>query len=205
MNQESRIKNQERANVILSVARRAKLKDLIAAILTSFLFLAFSTPVLAEIDINSYQFLCSQPEGVSSQCSLRFSGKECLSNVSDLIAEGCDCIDYGTPEDCERAKAGVVQSLPSPETEALPSLYDPLADKTPQGVIGGLIQTALGVVGSLALVIFVYGGIMWMLSAGNEEKALKGSKAMLWAGIGLIVIFASYILLTFVFKVVTAS
>ena len=39
-------------------------------------------------------------------------------------------------------------------------------------LIGRVINAALGVVGSLALLMFVYGGFTWMLAAGNNERML---------------------------------
>ena len=59
-------------------------------------------------------------------------------------------------------------------------------------IAGNVIQTILGIVGSLALLAFVVGGFRWLLSGGNEEQIKKGSKTMLYAVIGLFVVFASY-------------
>jgi hypothetical protein len=41
---------------------------------------------------------------------------------------------------------------------------------------------------------------MWVTAAGNPEHVKKGSQAMLWAVIGIFIIFASYAILTLVFK-----
>ena len=69
---------------------------------------------------------------------------------------------------------------------------------TPQIFIGRIIKAILGIVGSLALVMFIYGGFNWMTAAGNAEKVEKGKQILLWATIGLIVIFTSYALVRFV-------
>lgn len=69
----------------------------------------------------------------------------------------------------------------------------------PQEFIGRIIKAILGIVGSLALVMFVYGGFNWMTAAGNAEKVEKGKQILVWATIGLIVIFTSYALVKFVF------
>jgi hypothetical protein len=79
-------------------------------------------------------------------------------------------------------------------------LEDPLGNKTPQTLIGQVINAALGVVGSLALAMFIFGGFTWMLSAGNSQAVEKGKNILIWATIGLIVIFTSYALVNFVFK-----
>lgn len=68
---------------------------------------------------------------------------------------------------------------------------------TPQQLIGKVINSVLGVVGSLALIMFIYGGLVWMTSAGNTEKVKKGREIIIWSAIGLFVIFASYALVRF--------
>jgi len=79
-------------------------------------------------------------------------------------------------------------------------LTNPLgAEVTPQIFIGKIIKAILGVVGSLALLMFIYGGFNWMTAAGSPEKVEKGKQILLWATIGLIVIFTSYALVKFVF------
>ncbi len=80
------------------------------------------------------------------------------------------------------------------------TLTNPLGtDVTPQIFIGRIIKAILGVVGSLALLMFIYGGFNWMTAAGSPEKVEKGKQILLWATIGLIVIFTSYALVKFVF------
>lgn len=63
---------------------------------------------------------------------------------------------------------------------------------TPQQLIGKVISAILGVIGSIALLMFVYGGFVWMTAAGNEKKVSQGRDILMWAAIGLIIIFISY-------------
>jgi len=70
---------------------------------------------------------------------------------------------------------------------------------SPQTLIGRIISAVLGLVGSLALLMFIYGGFTWMTAAGNSEKVEKGKQIILWAVIGLAVIFTSYAMVKFVF------
>jgi len=78
-------------------------------------------------------------------------------------------------------------------------LDNPLgAETTPQSFIGDVIRGILGVVGSLALALFIYGGFLWMTAAGNAEQVAKGRNTLLWATLGLIIIFSSYALVRFV-------
>ena len=76
---------------------------------------------------------------------------------------------------------------------------------TPQILLGKIISNILGVVGSLALVMFIYGGVTWMLSAGNQERVTKGKQILIWATIGIVVIFTAYALVKFVLTTVTGA
>lgn len=53
-------------------------------------------------------------------------------------------------------------------------------------------------IGALALLFFVYGGFMLILSQGIPEKINKGKDAMIAAVIGLIIAFSAYALIVFV-------
>jgi hypothetical protein len=86
------------------------------------------------------------------------------------------------------------------------SLSNPLGStNTVPKLIGNIINGALGVVGSLALLMFIYGGFTWMLAAGNEQAVEKGKNILMWAAIGLVVIFASYSLVSFVINNLTGA
>ncbi len=94
-----------------------------------------------------------------------------------------------------------ISKCPSTTSKTV-SLTNPLGkDQTDIPVlIGKVIKAVLGIVGSLALVMFIYGGITWMTSAGNAEKVQKGKDTLVWAAIGLVIIFASYALVRFVIQ-----
>lgn len=57
----------------------------------------------------------------------------------------------------------------------------------------------LGIVGSLALLAFVAGGVMWTISAGNQEMVTRGKQTILGAIIGLAIVFASYMIIQLVY------
>ena len=71
---------------------------------------------------------------------------------------------------------------------------------SPQLLIGKVINGVLGVVGSIALLMFIYGGFMWMTAAGSSERVSKGKEVIVWATIGLVVIFSAYAMVRFVFN-----
>ena len=76
------------------------------------------------------------------------------------------------------------------------------AAKSPQILLGNIIRSVLGVIGSLALVMFIYGGITWMLSGGNLLGVIRGKRIIIWATWGLIIIFSAYALVKFVITAV---
>ena len=82
-------------------------------------------------------------------------------------------------------------------------LCNPLGTNDANELVGRVIKNILGIVGSLALLMFVVGGLMWMLSAGNEQRVKKGKDILTWASLGLVIIFTSYAILKFVFQVLT--
>ena len=67
-------------------------------------------------------------------------------------------------------------------------------------IVGGILKTFLGILGSLALLVFVYGGFMWVTAAGNAEHVTKGADAMQWAVIGICIIFSSYAIIDLIFQ-----
>lgn len=57
--------------------------------------------------------------------------------------------------------------------------------------VGGVVSYALKLVGSATLFMIVWGGFQWLTAAGNAEKVEQGTKTMLWAAIGVAVVFIS--------------
>jgi hypothetical protein len=84
-------------------------------------------------------------------------------------------------------------------------LNNPLGTTSVPTLIGQVINAVLGIVGSIALIMFIYGGITWMTASGNQQSVEKGKNILMWAALGLAVIFLSYALVTFVIEAITKS
>ncbi len=69
----------------------------------------------------------------------------------------------------------------------------------------GIIQSLLGVLGILALVIVLIGGFKWMTSGGNEEGVSSAKKTIAAGIVGLAIILFAYAIVSFVFNVVGAA
>ncbi|MEI6835956.1 MAG: hypothetical protein WCK59_03920 [Candidatus Falkowbacteria bacterium] len=85
------------------------------------------------------------------------------------------------------------------------TLPNPLGISTINEFIARLITFILSLVGSISLLLFVYGGIAWMTSMGNSAQVKKGRDIVIWAVIGLLVVFTSYILVKFVILGITTG
>lgn len=68
------------------------------------------------------------------------------------------------------------------------------------GILAMVIQTFLGLLGIVFLVLIVYAGYNWMTSAGNEEKITKAKDTLKTAIIGLIIIVSAYAITYFAFN-----
>ncbi|MFH1315054.1 MAG: pilin [Candidatus Uhrbacteria bacterium] len=84
-------------------------------------------------------------------------------------------------------------------------LTNPLGDVSIPVIIGRVISAALGLSGSAALLMFVYGGFLWLTSGGSKERIDKGKKTLVWAIIGIVVIFAAYVIVDNLILAITSG
>ena len=92
----------------------------------------------------------------------------------------------GSTQDCTNQNGRIVCELTNPLEGNV---------RTFPVFLGTIIKGALGVVGSLAVLMVVWGGFLWLTSAGNSERVQQGTRTMLWAAIGVVVVFSSYLIL----------
>lgn len=83
------------------------------------------------------------------------------------------------------------------------SVKNPLGTADIPTLAGTILKTLLGLTGSVALLMFIWGGLLWLTSAGNTDKIKKGKETLVWAAIGLAFIFSSYIIANFVIQALT--
>lgn len=77
------------------------------------------------------------------------------------------------------------------------SLTNPIKAGSIPELVNDILRGLFGIIGVIALVIFLYGGFTWMTSEGAEKKIKKGWDTMIWGALGLGIIFASFILVRF--------
>jgi len=77
---------------------------------------------------------------------------------------------------------------------------DLVAEADPHVIVNKILLSIMGIIGSVALLMFLYNGIMWMLALGNAKKVESAQKGMIYAALGLLVIFSSYAVVEFFIK-----
>lgn len=81
-------------------------------------------------------------------------------------------------------------------------LDNPLNTTDIPTLIGLVLRGLFAVIGTIALVIFIYGGALWMTAFGEESKVKRGWDTMIWGALGLVVIFGSYVAVDFILKAI---
>lgn len=63
-----------------------------------------------------------------------------------------------------------------------------------------VVNFALGFLGLLAVIIVIYGGVLYVTAGGEEEKTTTGRKAITYAAIGLLIVLGSFAFVNTVIK-----
>lgn len=107
----------------------------------------------------------------------------------------------GTVQDCP-ADTGAVPGVSTSPTGPI-RLYNPLgADTDIPAFIGRGIRGVLGIIGAIALLMFIYGGVVWM-TAGDSKRVDDAKNIIKNSVIGLLLIFFSYNIIAIFFDFFT--
>jgi hypothetical protein len=81
-----------------------------------------------------------------------------------------------------------------------------LTDTDVRITVARIIRVAMGLLGTVALVIVLIGGFTWMTAGGNDEKVEEAKKWISAGVIGLVIIFSAFAISTFVIRsLITAT
>ena len=80
---------------------------------------------------------------------------------------------------------------------------DNINDLVLQAIV--IAEFLIGIAGSIALVMFVYGGLQYITSFGSAEKKKKGQGVLVGAVVGLIITFSAFLLIQFVMNALGVS
>ncbi len=113
-------------------------------------------------------------------------------------------------EDCKSRCAAAVNNTSAsaggtPNSQVEPStLSNPLGEvKSVSQIAGKIIQVIISLLGVISLCMFIFAGFTWLTAGGRPDAVKKGRETMIWAVAGLAVVFSSYIILKFVFKILS--
>lgn len=108
-----------------------------------------------------------------------------------------------------KVRTGICQTLDAPppkkdEPKVLAGVsgigdLDPI-NTEPEIALGRVIKSGLGIIGIVALLMILYAGAKWMMARGEAKMVEEAQDTILWAVIGLAVIFGSYAITDFVIK-----
>ena len=84
---------------------------------------------------------------------------------------------------------GTLYGYPSTEPWSSPTYY-----------VARIVRIILTLMGTLFLVLIVYGGLTWMTAGGNEEQVKKATAILKNAAIGIVIVFAAYVITWFVVR-----
>jgi hypothetical protein len=84
-------------------------------------------------------------------------------------------------------------------------LINPLGTTSIEGFIGRLIKAILGLSGSVALLMFVWGGFQYLWSAGDPKKVDKGKETLKNAVLGIVIIFFAYTFVNTLIKILASG
>lgn len=85
-------------------------------------------------------------------------------------------------------------------TEYATNLELVTTDEDPRDVAVNIVRYLMTFLGIIAVVIILLGGFKWMTAAGNEDKVAEAKKVIAAGAIGLVVILASFAIVTFVIE-----
>ena len=114
---------------------------------------------------------------------------------------GCLAADLDLPFCCGN---NAIFPLTSPDSDlanvdSFPRL-ESLIMTSATTTIANITRGLLGLAGTLTVIMMIYGGVLLMTASGNDKAVGKAKQIIVWTAIGLVLIFSSYAILTFIFN-----
>jgi hypothetical protein len=132
------------------------------------------------------------------QCSVGPSQTPQTAVGPTFVAE--DCSKNATMKQCCVTLKEVQFGQEGVPTAAYDKTYgyeSPLGDASIPNLIGRVITQILPLIGSLFLVLFLWGGFLWLTSNGDETRVKKARGTLTNAVIGMAIIIGAYTIVAF--------
>ena len=94
------------------------------------------------------------------------------------------------------SKGGSGLTIPTGGTQ----ISNAISKKSFGATVIAMVNYFIGFLGFLATLTLVYAGVLWVVSAGNEELTTKAKKIITYAALGLVVVILSYSAVVFITK-----
>lgn len=129
--------------------------------------------------------------------------------------DGCliegECLEQSV-EDCVPCDLSAPETLPigdflneKPEEEKKPEDVSVVVKAAaglnkmnigaPSDLMARAINAMIAFMGSIAIVLYIYGGFVWMSASGNAEKTSKARSILVWTTLGALAMGASYMVI----------
>lgn len=148
-----------------------------------------------------------KPCPLPTQLSCIKNGKECKDLVAKFHGDDAEdeCVDFcgANSINCVVQEGACATGLAGADAEELQKKatgLNKLGITNPAQLVGRFINILLAFIGSIALVLYIYSGFLWMTASGNTEQVGKAKTTMVWTTLGVAMMLASYMLASFIFK-----
>ncbi len=88
----------------------------------------------------------------------------------------------------------VLAQTASAAVDNAPNVDNPLNTGSLGGVLGDIIQAFLFFAGAVAVLFLIIGGFRYVVSTGNPDQIDAARKTILYAVLGLIIVFIAFVL-----------
>lgn len=151
-------------------------KIIYLSIISFFSFLFVANAALAAPCTGTCQSICSRAGEQTGDCDA-----------------GLKCCAIAPTEEGEELEGGY----------GLDGAKSQFGDKLPTNVdipnfLGKILGSVLGFTGTIFFVLVIIAGLMWMTSAGNEERVKRAKQILIAAVIGLIIVMSAYAITSFI-------
>ena len=188
-------------------------------LMTGVLGLVFAVRLLAPAIVEAYTISECESPGVGGTCRMWCDkGETEVGTCADADVQVTCCSKKTIPmggsltpgpsaSNDTPAAAGTTAGTTAGSPMTLTNPLCPPANPncvTLNALIGRFVAAFIGMVGALALLVFVYAGIMYM-TAGSSDRVKQARDTMKYAVIGLALIIFAYALTNFFFNALSSS
>src|SRR3989338_4640038 len=163
------------------------------------------TGIHCEDETSVLQFTCKTDNNI---CVAAVNAVACIDELARLNKDqDIGTIGTSIPESdrcatglvCDIQESGLCQNDFGQGEVPADKLGDAASDIRDQ--IRELLNIALGFLGVAGVIVTMYGGALWMASAGDDEKVEKAKKTIVAGLIGLVIIGISWTIVSYVLKI----